>query len=154
MPVDLEGRDLPKSVIRSDHQFFSVRLVVDVDFLESDSPLAQKLLRTPAVAAPGSGINCDCSHEPLSLYLTYSMPQRVGRFHVRWELSPLISIAWMRPRRGPMPAAMLPTRSPNPSLALLRLSQALPGRDPPPFARAARQFLPRARKLPPERSPD
>ena len=66
MPVDVEGRDLSKPIICAEHQFFCVRLVVNVDFLESESAFAQKLLYAPAIAAPGSGINCYFSHEPLS----------------------------------------------------------------------------------------
>ena len=64
MPVDIESGNLPKPVVSTEHQFFRVRFVVNVDFPEGKATLAQELLYAPAVAAPGSGINCDFSHQP------------------------------------------------------------------------------------------
>jgi len=64
MPIDLESGNLPKPVVCTEHQFFCVRFVVNVDFPEGKAALTQELLYAPAVAAPRSGINCDFSHEP------------------------------------------------------------------------------------------
>ena len=68
-PVNFERRNFSQAVVRANYQFFGVRLVVDIHFLESDSALAQELLRATAIAAPGSGVNSDFRHFALIFLL-------------------------------------------------------------------------------------
>lgn len=52
-----DRRDFPAAIVDAKHQLFRIRSFVNIDFPEGNVPLPEKLLHSPAVAAPGGRID-------------------------------------------------------------------------------------------------